>query len=170
MITLLIGNNAIGKTRYLQELLSNHNPNDVLTNMYSKVYILKEDYNEERLNVLKDILMTDDILLDHKILYPNNPYFIPSNAFMELMTLLCKNRNIVFLDEPTKELQFHEKAKLVKFLARTAETYKTVYITTHYTGMLNLIDREVYTIEKVDKKVLLKKVNEEDEYGVIDKI
>lgn len=167
MITLPIGNNAIGKTEYLRKILKSYRFDDVITNMRPKEYILNETHNQERLDILSDILISEDIKPAKYQLIINDPCFELSTKFLELMTLLCRNRDIMILDNPDAELTFEEKSVIISFLARTTHTYKQVFIVTHNEKMLCL-KAKFYTVEKRDGDFFLKEVSDADAYKVID--
>ena len=168
MINLIVGKNALGKTVYLNKLKDEYDLDIIITNLITFRYIKNEDYNLERLEVLQDLLIADEIMQTKPKLTIVNPDFEFTQEFLDLMTLLCKNRKIVLLDEPDKGLTSHERYLLISFLAQTEHTYEDVYIVTHYEGMLAVPNKKIFTVDTFNKTLNLRQLSKGEAYEVID--
>lgn len=168
MLTLIIGKNASGKTIYLNSLLFKFKSSNIITNLLDKDYIVNTKFNEERKEVFRKLMLADKIEEVNNKFKFQNPYFEPSDEFNNLMSLLCRDRKILLLDEPDRDITYNEKNILINFLAFTYKTYDQIYIVTHDEEMLNLPKYELIAIKKINGEFIPMKVNEEDADEVID--
>lgn len=168
MINLIIGKNALGKTVYLNKLKDKNDLDKIITNLITFRYIKNEKYNQERLDILQELLLADEIIPTNPKLTIVKPDFEISQEFIDIMTLLCKDRNLVLIDEPNKGLTPHERFRLISFLAQTAHTFDSVYIVTHYEGMLAIPNINIYTVDKYNNELNLIQLNRGEAYEVID--
>lgn len=133
MLKLVVGQNTIGKTLELKrqmEECQKHNP--VVTNLYDDYSLKQVSYNMDRVDALKELVFPDeDVLLSSEKLSigsadPN--IYVPghSSDLEELLTLLCKDRNFVFLDEPDKNLNYTDKLLLINFIGRVQHTFEEI--------------------------------------------
>lgn len=177
MINFIVGQNTIGKTleltRKVRECKKN---NAVLTNLIEDDSLKLEKYNVDRVEALKDLLFPDeDVLISKEKLSigSSDPDIIVKGhgaKLEELLTLICRNRGFLFLDEPDKELNYSDKMLLVNFLSRVESTFNTIWIVTHYEGFLFVDNKEVYTVkmDETSSATTLERVLEGKEFEVID--
>lgn len=177
MIKLVVGQNTIGKTLELKKQMEEcQKHNHVVTNLYDDYNLKQVSYNMDRVNALKELVFPDeDVLISGEKLSigsadPN--ICVPGHSFdlEELLTLLCKDRNFVFLDEPDKNLNYTDKLLLINFIGRVQHTFNEIWIVTHYEGFMFIPNREVYTVQmaKTTSATKLIRVLEGKEFDVID--
>lgn len=177
MLKFIIGQNTIGKTLELRgqmEACKKHA--SVITNLYDDYSLKQVSYNMDRVDALKELVFPDeDVLLSREKLSigsadPN--IYVPghSSDLEELLTLLCRDRNFVFLDEPDKNLNYTDKLLLINFIGRVQHTFNEIWIVTHYEGFMFIPNREVYTVQmaKTTSATKLIRVPEGKEFDVID--
>lgn len=168
MIELIIGQNTLGKTAYLQEVIEGYGIKNIINNIKSDISIEFVGYNKERLDILQDLLMADEIVEGRQLSVVNS-YIDLSKYFLELFTLMCKERDILILDEPDKCLTSTETLLFLNFISFANRTYKHIYIVTHNELMLGLPSKEIYTVkfnrDRTIDKILVK---EDLKYEIID--
>ena len=168
MINLIIGNNAIGKTAYLNILIKKYGIDNITTNLRSDTYFQYIKYNEERVQILQTLLSANKI--EHNLTYLDikNPDRVLTLNFLKLVTTICRDRDILILDDPEKDLTYMEKNFLLTFLDNISTTFSEMFISTHYECMLSLDNMSTYTVLKEGETFTLKNVAKEDMYAVID--
>jgi predicted ATPase len=177
MLKLVVGQNTIGKTLELKRQLEEcqkHNP--VVTNLYDDYNLKQVSYNIDRVNALKELVFPDeDVLISGEKLSIGSADLntcVPghSSDLEELLTLLCKDINFVFLDEPDKNLNYADKLLLINFVGRVQHTFNEIWIVTHYEGFMFIPDRDVYTVQMAETTSTTKliRVPEGKEFEVID--
>lgn len=172
MLEIIIGQNASGKTLYLYNCIKEEldkNNTDFITNL-NLLSAERAGFNEERIEILYDIIDTaDEIITSNKILNIKADENF-SKAFLEIMTLFCKDKSTLFLDEPEQGLSNRELYILANFLDKAEETYKRIVITTHSELLADTEYAKAYTVKMSDKTNELKliEVPEEKILEVID--
>lgn len=171
MITLIIGQNAIGKTVYLHDKIKYvSKTQNVITNLIDSSYLNSVGYNSTRIERLKDILDTDNIAENSDILGITTDEVNVSKAFVSILTLICKNLDYLYLDEPEFGLSYREIGFLIWFLCSVEDSFKEIEIITHSEMILEqLQNTEVKTIEyDENQKKFVKTDLKEDAYVTID--
>jgi predicted ATPase len=173
MITLIIGQNAIGKTAYLHDKVQDMSQNqkkNVISNLLDSSYLKNIKYNQERMEQLRDILDTDNITENIDKLAIQTDEVKVTDKFASVITLICKDLDYLYLDEPEFGLTYKQTGFLVWFLNRVEDTFKEIEIVTHSEMLLSqLQNTTVKTIiyNSIDKKFT--KVDlKEDYYVTID--
>lgn len=128
MINIIVGENTVDKTAYLISLIKTGKE---LTNLESLYKYEDVPYNELRLDglITRHICDVDT----------SNPYFLnliePDRPltfeFVKLASLMCKEGDILLLNEPDKELSWYEICYFVSLLLVVADSFKEIYITTN---------------------------------------
>lgn len=171
MITLIIGQNAIGKTVYLQNKVKEMSRNNnVISNLTESNYLNSVPYNRERIEELKDILDTENIVENDDMLGISTDEVRISKAFASILTLICKDLEYMYLDEPEFGLSYREIGFLIWFLCHVEDSFKEIEIVTHSEMLLSqLQNTEVKTIEydTISRK-FVKTDLKEDAYVTID--
>lgn len=148
MITLVVGQNAIGKSVYLRnKAKSAAADNEIIYNMVDSSYLDDIAYNAERVDHLKEILRTDSISESDDTLMIKTEEVKLNTEFIKLLTLICKDCKNLYLDEPEYCLTYHQIGFLVWFLSRVEYTFDEIVIVTHSETLLGLMDKEVKTVE-----------------------
>lgn len=169
MITLIIGQNAIGKSAYLKNRIKKSSDNGILTNIVSSEYLKNLDYNEERIQQLEDILDTDNIIRNQDLLGIETDEVTIGQYFTRILTLICKNGSILYLDEPEFDLSYKEIGFLVWFLCRVEDTFTEMEIVTHSEILLGIPNKKVQTVEYDESRKEFKLVDlKDDAYVTID--
>lgn len=148
MITLIVGQNAVGKSAYLKERVKAEaaGRNDILSNLFENQFLEHIPYEKERIDELKELLDTQDVVENQGILGIHTEELNISKSFAELVTLMCRKGKVLFLDEPEYGLEYKEIGFLVAFLSRIESTFETIEIVTHSEIMLGLINKKVKTV------------------------
>lgn len=169
MLTLIIGQNSIGKSYTLEKI--KENSTDVVSyNTMDIQDIYSREYNTERLEILRNNKYIDSIEYENTKLSIKSIYEI-SNNFEKLLYIICKKSDILLLDEAELELTKTETSILVYILYDLIDTFKNIYIVTHDNTFLWLTEHpeaEVYTVKTIDNEMQLLKINEEEAYETID--
>lgn len=170
MITLIVGQNAIGKSVYLKDRAKAASLNDdIIFNMVDSSYLDNISYNTERIEHLKDILQTEDITENDDILVIKTDEVKLNTEFIKLLTLICKNCKKMYLDEPEYCLTYHQIGFLVWFLSRVEVTFDEIVIVTHSEVLLGLESKEVKTVDWNEETHRFELVElKEKEYVTID--
>ena len=158
MIYALIGENISGKTKYVRSLYNKYGAEHCLYNKKTDPTVEATSYNAEALSTLQRIMLADQIMPSSVISIVGSP-FTPSSGFLNLMSLVCKKRDYLLLDEPDTILSFNETQWLYDYLSAASDLYKEVWLVTH--------DRETMGITDVRFCIILDSTNlieiEEDE-------
>lgn len=171
MITLIIGQNAIGKTVYIKNKVKNtvEDNENIIFNFFDTSYLNNRGYDKNRIEALEDVLDTDKIDID-------NPEYLSiktdeiriGKSFNNILTIICKEGNELYLDEPEYGLNNHEIGYLVKFLYRILDTFNNIEIVTHSELFLGILDAEKKTVTMDEKKNFILTDLREDAYATID--
>lgn len=175
MIQLIIGQNASGKTLYLdtiiEEKLKHADDINFVTNIGNNKYneLL---FSKKRVKILDDILMDfcDSIDTSNELITPINSEIVFSTDFLYMVTLLCKNVDEIYLDEPEQGLIEFEIKLLTNFLELIDKTYNKIVIVTHSELLVQMPYFDAYTIKmsNITSQVELLPVKGEDVLEVID--
>lgn len=173
MIKFIIGENASGKTLYLdncieKELVSNEEINFV-TNLRDGNYA-EWQFNQERLDILEDISDSDKVDISNQILYLSGSPVKLSEEFLKLMTLLCKDCKKAYIDEPEQGLSEYEINLLASFLQYTQRTFEEIIIVTHSELLIQITSCICVTpkMSETTAYIELIEVPEEKKFEVID--
>lgn len=169
MITLIIGQNAIGKSAYLRDKIKKSSTNSILTNMIPSDYLKNVEYNKERIQQLEDILDTDNIIRNQDLLGIETDEVTIGQYFTSILTLICKNGSMLYLDTPELGLSYKEIGFLVWFLCRVEDTFTEIEIVTHSEILLGISNKKVRTVEYDENRKEFKLVDlKDDVYNMID--
>lgn len=173
MIKFIIGENASGKSLYLDNIikadLDNHSEVEFVTNTYE----IKNDnieYDKDRLSVLEDISGAEEIDTSNSLLAIVESPVKLSKEFLQLMTILCQKCKRAYLDEPEQGLSEYEINILSSFLMQAGRTYEDMVIVTH-SELLIQIPNCVYATPKMRDNtadIILQNVKDGDKFEVID--
>ena len=173
MINFIIGENASGKSMYLDLLikseLENNTDVEFITNLHDTLYSDLE-YNQERLDILEEITFADEIgILNEIITISGNPVKL-SRDFLELMTILCKTSKRAYIDEPEQGLSEYEINLLGSFLTLVNYTYEDIFIVTHSELLIQIYGCKYMTpkMDSLTADITMLDVKEEDKFEVID--
>lgn len=169
MLTLILGQNSIGKSYTLERI--KENSTDIISyNTMDIQDIYSREYSTERLEILSNNKYIDSIEYENIKLSIKSIYEI-SNNFEKLLYIICKQSDILLLDEAELELTKTETSILVHILYDLIDTFKNVYIVTHDNTFLFLTEHpntEVYTVKTEANEMQLLKINKEEAYETID--
>lgn len=169
MLTLILGQNSIGKSYTLEKI--KENSTDIVSyNTMDIQDIYSREYNTERLEILSNNKYIDSIDYEESKLSIKSIYNI-SNNFERLLYIICKKSDILLLDEVELELTKTETSILVHIIYDLIDTFKNVYIVTHDNTFLFLTEHpniEIYTVKKTANDMHLLKISEEEVYETID--
>ena len=149
MITLIIGQNAIGKSVYInksakQALKYSEN---ITCNTWDATYLYNRAYNEQRIEILKEMFDIENIVEKPHSLELNPEGIILGKSMSEILTLICKDGTELYLDEPEYGLSTPEINYLVSFIWKISDTFKNIEIVTHSEIFLGILDAQKKTIE-----------------------
>lgn len=172
MLEIIIGQNASGKTLYLYNCIKaelEKNNTDFASNLNQLSY---EDlkFNKKRIEILYDLIDTaEEIITNNKILSIKAEENF-SKAFLEIMSILCKDVSTLFLDEPEQGLSRREIDILCTFIERANRTYKRVVIVTHCDLIIQCENIIIYSVQMSTQtnKLRLIEVPEDKKFEIID--
>lgn len=155
MVNLIVGENAVGKTKCLYGL-SELTSDLCITDRMEPDRIAAFKLDERCIQVINDItgycvhcspdyldilnLTPDSTLVDKGISRPE---------FYKLLTLISKCANTFYLDEPDVGMTFGELVVLTDIIQEFSEEFnKTFWITTHNPIWLRILKLNFYTIDE----------------------
>lgn len=146
MITIMIGNDTEENYKYIKSLAREEAlKNEVLCNYIDINYLSHIKYNRNRIKELKDLLNTD-LIIEHKdSLHIKTDIIDVGISFENILTVICKGHDRLFLNEPELSLSQEELDKLIEFLVRTEDTFKKIVIATQQKCFLNILNNTVKT-------------------------
>lgn len=148
MITLIIGQNAIGKSVYLKDKLKKEiSSDDILCNFIDGSYLRTKRYNSNRIEELKELLDTDNIITNKDKLGIETDVLSISTEFENILTLICKEGDRLYIDEPEFGLSYKEIGRLIAFIAIIEDTFKDIEVITHSEMFLGLNNANIKTIK-----------------------
>ena len=171
MLNIVIGRNASGKTFYLERLIKKYGITNVNTNLANRDDTYDIPYNKQRIEILKNVMDADEIHEQRSVLSISGDLIDDiSPEFLELVSLICRDKDILLLDEPFKLIRDNEYGWLLDFLAQVQLTYSKIVIVTHNELALGLPDICIMTIkmEDTDSNISQIPVTEDMAYAVID--
>lgn len=175
MITLILGQNAIGKSYCLKKILKENIKSNIVAsniNGIDNLDILENrEYNNERLEILEDNKFINEISVKANKISIIEADMKTGHKFESLVYLLCKEADILILDEPEYGLSAEEIALLFDLLVKMAPTFKDVYIVSHDVKSIALLwnnNSKLYTVITENNYFKLKEENKEAAYELID--
>lgn len=170
MITLIVGQNAIGKSVYLKRKVQKvvqYNEN-IIFNMLDTTYLTNREYNSVRIKALEEVLGASINTSNNDVIFIETDEIKIRKPFNEILTLICKEGTELYLDEPEYKLNSREIGYLVAFLYRILDTFQYIEIVTHSELFLSILEAEVKTIKiDTDCDFVVSEL-EEDAYATID--
>lgn len=163
MIYALIGENISGKTKYVRSLYNKYGAEHCLYNRKTDPTVETTAYNMEALSILQRIMLADQIMPSSVISIVGSP-FTPSGGFLNLMSLVCKKRDYLLLDEPDTILSFNETQWLYDYLSAASNLYKEVWLVTHDRETMGITDVRFCTILNSTN---LKEIEEDEANGIL---
>ena len=168
MLKWLVGLNGAGKTVLLEEKLDDAiKCNQKIVTNVRKVHY--KGFDTRKLNALKESEFFEEIFdygdlenINNRIVIVNNDYNY-TDAFMNILTLLCREGDTLILDEPEFGLFGREVDILVKVVQILVPFYTNGYIATHCQELLSVQPQNFYWCS--DYKI--EKLTEEELYGCI---
>ena len=173
MIRIIIGQNASGKTLYLNNCINNDLEDsdtiDFVTNLKDASYN-DISYNQERLQVLEEITDVEMIDTSNELLALIGSPIKLSKDFLQIVTILCKECKKVYLDEPEQGLSEYEINLLISFVQYAESTYEEIVVVTHSELFVQIPLCEIFTpkMDEVTSDIILYEVEEDKKFEVID--
>lgn len=174
MITLILGQNAIGKSYCLKKILKENIKSNIVAsniNGIDNLDILENrEYNNERLEILEENKFIDEISVKANKISIIEADMKTGHKFESLVYLLCKEADILILDEPEYGLSSEEIALLFDLITKMASTFKEVYIVSHDVKSIALLwnnNSKLYTVITENNSYKLKEENKEAAYELI---
>lgn len=170
MIKWIVGLNGAGKTVLLDEMIDNalQDKEQLITNAREVHY---ENFDMSKIDELRRSDYYNEIfdygnleIVNNKLAIINTD-FRYTNAFLDIVTLLCRNGDILILDEPELGLFGLEIDLLVKIFEVLLPLYKGGYIVTHCQELFGLYPDDFYWCDNYN----LLKITEEELYEHIGK-
>lgn len=175
MITLILGQNAIGKSYYLNKILKENIKSNIVASNINGINGLENlenrEYSKERLEILEENKFIDEISVKANKISIIEADMKTGHKFESLVYLLCKEADILILDEPEYGLSSEEIALLFDLLVKMAPTFKDVYIVSHSVKSIALLwnnNSKLYTVITENNSFKLKEENKEAAYELID--
>lgn len=147
MVDVIVGKNAIGKTKKLLELKKDYTGKGkrVVTNL--KHYSMYKDFlDTDRVNLINDVLSNEVcLILVGKVLGVSYSLEEVSDSFMDILRYCCTKTDVLLLDEPEYCLDNREIQLLLDILFELSKIERVI-ITTHEQLYTNDFTSNVYTI------------------------
>lgn len=170
MVTLIIGDNAIGKSVYLKNKadITLKSGKSVVYNGWDNTYLKKKKYNENRIDALCDILDIENIIENDQYLAMESSFIKVTDNLAKILTLICKDADYLYLDEPEYGLSNREVGILVAFLCKIMNTFINIEIVTHSELFFGISDADIKTIKLNNKKQYVTSELGDNKYVTID--
>lgn len=174
MIKFIIGENASGKTLYLDNCIQDELNSSEQVNFVTNLYTVNDTdvrYNARKLEILEDISNSERVDTSNQTLYIVGSPVKLSNEFLNLIDLLCKDCKKAFIDEPEQGMSEYEINLLGSFLEVVDKEFDEIIIVTHSELLIQIPRCEIYTVKMRDtsNEVGLIKVEDGDKFEIIDK-
>ena len=173
MIKFIIGENASGKTLYLnncvKEDLNSNEDIEFVTNLKDTFY-QDVDYDQRKIDILEEISHSESIDKSNEILaLIGNPVKL-SKEFLQLVTILCKKCKRAYIDEPEQGLSEYEINLLASFLQYTNKIFEEVVVVTHSELLIQITGCRLLTVEMDEHTtdIQLVEVPEDKKFEIID--
>lgn len=166
MINILLGDNSIGKTKFLLKMAAEESNNCVSNlNMELDNSVIPMSY--QKYTELKNIIgTTQDGIIGNKIAYinyiSNNQQVICSDSLRDIFSLLCKDRKLILLDDLEIDLSLDELLLLLYVFEARDPVLDDVWVVTHSEYLVGHQMFKYFTI--VDNKLTQLTVEESDEW------
>lgn len=172
MLEIIIGQNASGKTLYLYNCIKAEIEKgniDFASNL-NKLSYEDLEFNTERIEILYDVIDTAEEIIETNEVLNIKADEKFSKAFLEIISILCKDASTFFLDEPEQGLSRRELDILCTFLERADRTYKRIVIVTHCDLFIQCENIKIYSVQmnKQTNELKLLEVPEDKKFEVID--
>ena len=170
MITLIIGQNATGKSVYLKNRAKEavRKNENIISNTWDTTYLNNRGYNAERIEALEEVFDSEEITENPEYLDIKTDEISIGKSFKDMLTMICREGDELYLDEPEYALNSREEAYLVSFLYRVLDTFKNIEIVTHSELFLGILEADRKTVILNDKNEYVLSDLKEDEYATID--
>lgn len=147
MITLIIGQNAIGKSAYLKEKVKESltDKDKIITyNMWDNDYLLNREYNKDRVEELEELF--DEVNCKHSVLELESEEVDITPELLNILTIITKDGTELYLDEPENGLDNTQINCLVQYLYRVLDTFNNIAIVTHSELFFGILESEIKTV------------------------
>jgi hypothetical protein len=161
MLNAIIGGNAVGKTVYLREMLAKYPIDDVVTNLSEDIDTLPEDADESRVDIINNILFAG-LYWTGGQLASDGQCGYDKNTIATLINM-CRPGSVFIYDEPDRMVEERAVFRLYDALDEMTTTFKDMWITTHFDGIMDSDVVRLFTIE--DGK--LREVTKEESFEIL---
>lgn len=175
MITLILGQNAIGKSYYLNKILKENIKSSIIASNINGINGLENfenrEYNKERLEILEENKFIDEISVKANKISIIEADMKTGHKFESIVYLLCKEADILILDEPEYGLSAEETILLFDLITKMASTFKDVYIVSHSVKSIALLwnnNSKLYTVVTKSNSFKLEEEDKDKAYELID--
>lgn len=167
-----MGLNGQGKTIYLDRYIDTVDNSRIVTNVKPIIGLGERRLSKQRLAIISDRHNRDSLFDGSNINVYNNYICIESSdnefskTYIEFMNLICKEGDILVLDEPDMGLDIQETYKIRAVLILLNSTYSIIKIAMQSQDMLGMedyIDVQYHWVKDYN----IYKVSEEQIYGAI---
>lgn len=157
MVSLYTGQSGQGKTTILKNILGEKVKcgRMVVTNLAN---FDCNDFDQDRLDiVLSHDNFENTFYYEELVVYQNRLVVVDegqisedtyTDAFLNMLTLICRKGEILILDEPDLCLTMDETTALIKIIRQVKDTYDEVYIATNNSWLYMLADK-AYLVENL---------------------
>lgn len=152
MITILLGNNASGKTLKLMEMMNNCK-DSYSSNIIDSSVTKNIALSDKHCNIAAEIISSKRLLTTrtdvvYAEFFNKEDEDAYSSEFFKLMTIICKDVKEVFLDEPTINMESLEDVEFYKIVEKLSEMCGVnFHITTHNNTFLCMDNFDVVIVE-----------------------
>lgn len=169
MITLILGQNSIGKSYTLNQI--RYNSKDSVVSNYTKTEdLVNRKYNKERIDIIENNKYIENIEYNNSKISITSEYEI-SNNLEKLVYIMCKKSDILLLDEPELELSEVEISILMSIIYSLADTFKEIYIVSHSNTALFLMthpNSRLCTVKTEGNQMKMVEIDKDKAYETID--
>lgn len=150
MLKYLIGNNSVGKTKYLTNLYeAEKNCSRVATNLTVQVSGAACKLDEKVIEILKHLFLSEVIVVDGNVDWRFCGRYNFSFDLLNILNILIKDVDLTILDAPDCNLAQGEIYFLSDLLRRIAIEHNSreIIVSTHSSFMLSLGAEAVFVLE-----------------------
>lgn len=128
MLNVIYGKNASGKTKVLFDMYTNCSRRDSLTNMVKSAKFSSMSYVPERVALINELIDFTEVKVNSLGALTADEL---SSDMLQILELIAKDSNNVFLDEPDFGLSRGESGILANILENFSDIISNFWVVTH---------------------------------------
>lgn len=165
MINVIIGDNSVGKTVYLESKLEELGKASSATNIDNVTLLKKRKIDKKKVDQLCMLLPYNFIINDSSLGIMDDIDL--GSEFINFLSDICSTAKYFIYDEPDRKIKERFRGDVYDAIGRLGETFDECWITSHYPGVTTLSNAIFY---KAENKYTLKRVSMEEAIEILDAV